>query len=111
MDFKRSQQLRVCDPYPIYEQINSITSFVDASMVYGSEEERALELRQRTGGLMRIHGDSGLLPFEHMECEGEDDEPAFAAGKEKKSNVPILPRTEPPSHFGRPCYCYCQFHI
>ena len=84
MDFKRSQQLRVCDPYPIYEQINSITSFVDASMVYGSEEERALELRQRTGGLMRIHGDSGLLPFEHMECEGEDDEPAFAAGKEKK---------------------------
>ena len=45
------------------EQVNHITAFVDASMVYGSDEPRAAELRtlDGTGQLKTSEGD--LLPF------------------------------------------------
>ncbi|XP_024918295.1 eosinophil peroxidase [Cynoglossus semilaevis] len=52
------------------EQINTLTSFLDLSQVYGSEEKLALKLRdlQNDGGLLRVNTefrDNGreLLPF------------------------------------------------
>ena len=47
----------------VRQQVNQITAFVDASNVYGSDEERALELRtlDGTGHLKTSEGD--LLPF------------------------------------------------
>ncbi|XP_074869603.1 myeloperoxidase-like isoform X2 [Carettochelys insculpta] len=54
------------------EQINAITSFLDASMVYGSEEPLARSLRNQTNqlGLMALNQNFtdaglGLLPFEN----------------------------------------------
>ncbi|XP_015672685.1 myeloperoxidase [Protobothrops mucrosquamatus] len=62
----------VCNPKTfVREQLNSITSFMDASMVYGSEEPLAKSLRNQSNslGLMAINqnfADAGLalLPFE-----------------------------------------------
>ncbi len=94
MDFKRSQQLRTCDRYPVYEQINTLTSFVDASMVYGSDEERAEALRTHQAGRLKVNGETHdeLPPFEMSECHGgeeqeeEEEEPLFIAGKEHQYN-------------------------
>ncbi len=70
--------MRTCDRFPVYEQINAITSFLDASMVYGSDEERAAELRTGRDGMLK-EGDM-LLPLEEDECEEEEKDPAFMAG-------------------------------
>ena len=43
-------------------QVNSITSFIDASMVYGSDDERANALRTFVGGAL-ITSSGELLPF------------------------------------------------
>ncbi|HEX5050137.1 MAG TPA: peroxidase family protein [Planctomycetota bacterium] len=55
----------VCEPDPlgVRQQMNVITSFLDGSMVYGSDAARALELRRLdgTGRLKTSAGD--LLPF------------------------------------------------
>lgn len=56
----------------IRNQINALTSFVDASMVYGSEDALALKLRNRTNqlGLLAVNTfkDNGraLLPFDNL---------------------------------------------
>jgi hypothetical protein len=42
-------------------QINSITSWIDGSNVYGSDDETAMSLRTLTGGLMKT-SDGDLLP-------------------------------------------------
>lgn len=44
------------------QQVNSITSYLDASMVYGSDTGRALALREGTGGRLRM-GANNLLPL------------------------------------------------
>ncbi|KFQ16207.1 Myeloperoxidase, partial [Leptosomus discolor] len=67
------QSASVCNPKTFTrEQINAITSFVDASTVYGSEDCVAKSLRNRTNnlGLMAVNQnftDAGLelLPFEN----------------------------------------------
>ena len=60
MAFSRSLAACVDEDEPLVngifrprEQINAITSFIDASMVYGSDEELARELRSFEGGLLR----------------------------------------------------------
>ena len=69
-----TRSTRICDLEP-REQLNSITSYVDASTVYGSTEERALYLRDLTNDLghlregisVNVYGkvSKSLLPFVH----------------------------------------------
>lgn len=67
------QSASVCNPGTFTrEQINAITSFIDASTVYGSEDSMAKSLRNQTNqmGLMAVNQnftDEGLelLPFEN----------------------------------------------
>ncbi|NWU98616.1 PERM Myeloperoxidase, partial [Upupa epops] len=67
------QSASVCNPRTfIREQINAISSFLDASTVYGSEDSMAKSLRNQTNqlGLMAVNQnftDAGLelLPFEN----------------------------------------------
>ncbi|XP_016066179.1 PREDICTED: eosinophil peroxidase [Miniopterus natalensis] len=87
----------------IRNQINSLTSFLDASMVYGSEVSLALRLRNQTNyhGLLAINQrfrDNGraLLPFDNL----HDDPclltnrsariPCFLAGDSRSSETPFL---------------------
>ena len=56
---------------PYRNQINEITSWVDGSNVYGSDDETAIALRTRSRGLMK-QSEDGLLPV--------DDEGFFLAG-------------------------------
>lgn len=51
------------DENGIREQLNEITGFLDASMVYGSDDERAALLREFQGGRMRIQENDTLLLF------------------------------------------------
>ena len=49
--------------YGVREQVNEITAFIDASNVYGSDDERAAELRTLDGtGRLKV-SDGNLLPF------------------------------------------------
>ncbi len=56
------------------EQVNSITSFLDDSMIYGSDQETLDKLRSFEGGKMRMTED-GLLP--------RDEKGMFIAGDER----------------------------
>ncbi|XP_054857793.1 eosinophil peroxidase-like [Eublepharis macularius] len=87
----------VCNPTTLVrEQINAITSFLDASMVYGSEEPLAKSLRNRTNclGLMALNQNFtdkglGLLPFENnskslcLFTNKTDNIPCFIAGDKR----------------------------
>uniref|UniRef100_A0A452QKX8 Myeloperoxidase n=1 Tax=Ursus americanus TaxID=9643 RepID=A0A452QKX8_URSAM len=87
----------------VRNQLNALTSFVDASMVYGSEVSLALRLRNRTNflGLLAVNTrfrDNGraLLPFDTL----RDDPclltnrtariPCFLAGDSRSSETPKL---------------------
>ena len=66
------------DENGVAQQINQITSFIDASNIYGSDAERAANLRSRFGGFLLTSdgvgnvtdGTGHLLPF-NFEVEGE----------------------------------------
>jgi len=47
----------------VRQQINEITAYIDASNVYGSDEERAFVLRLRDGSGRLATSEGGLLPF------------------------------------------------
>ena len=68
------------------EQINQVTSFIDASQVYGSSQELAHSLRAMVGGLLkhggRAESDKGNLPFQKERPEG-GLLPFFIAGDER----------------------------
>ena len=83
----------------IRQQVNSITSFTDASNVYGSNEALAMDLQDLTDDLGNLRtgimSDAGkpYLPFDHAneECvqvPGADVVPCFLAG-DKRSNEHI----------------------
>lgn len=63
------------------EQVNQLTSYIDASNVYGSSDQDAFDLRDRTssGGKLKIHTNvnhpKGLLPFNldaPMDCQRDN---------------------------------------
>ncbi|CAK7291446.1 Eosinophil peroxidase [Vulpes lagopus] len=87
----------------VRNQLNALTSFVDASMVYGSEDPLATRLRNLTNqlGLLAVNtrfSDNGraLLPFDNL----RDDPclltnrsariPCFLAGDSRSSETPKL---------------------
>jgi len=67
----------------VRQQLNNITSFIDASLVYGSEHERAEALRTLDGtGRLKV-GPGNLLPlnFEGLEnADDDENEMLFLAG-------------------------------
>lgn len=77
------------------EQMNQITSFSDASNVYGSDLCEMRELRTFFGGQLNatktFHGGKDLLPhtIENAECKAESGR-CFEAGDARNSEQPVL---------------------
>jgi peroxidase len=77
------------------EQMNQITSFADASNVYGSDLCEMRELRDFVGGRLNstktFHGGKDLLPqtAENAECKSESGR-CFEAGDARNSEQPVL---------------------
>lgn len=61
--FNRSEFVIGTGAVPRREVVNSITSYVDASMVYGSDPVRANALRTFRGGKLKTSSDGKLLPL------------------------------------------------
>ncbi|XP_040062962.1 peroxidase [Ixodes scapularis] len=88
-------------PGPYREQINEVTSFIDASIVYGSSEEESKKLRSEDGKGAKMLMDKtslyipkGLLP---RKSEGECfsympgcDKQCFRAGDNRASLTPVI---------------------
>jgi len=66
----------------VREQINAITSYIDASNVYGSDAQRAAELRTQDGTGRLKTGPDDLLPFNSANLRNAPDDSAsfFLAG-------------------------------
>ena len=64
------------------QQINQITSFIDASNVYSSDEERAAALRTFVGGKLKTTNGGMFLPFntEGLDNAGGLDPALYLAG-------------------------------
>ena len=72
---------RIVDNVP--QQVNEITAFIDASNVYGSDIERALELRTLDGTGRLKTSDGELLPFNtngFANAPNSEDDSYFLAG-------------------------------
>jgi len=67
MPFRRSKYDPATGTSPANprQQINEITSYLDASMVYGSDETRALALRTMSGGKLKTSA-GNLMPLNTM---------------------------------------------
>lgn len=82
------------DPSNPRQQVNQITSYIDGSMVYGSDEATALALREGAGGRL-IVGPGNLLPFNTLGVEMDDPfgrphDQIFAAGDIRANEQPGL---------------------
>jgi len=77
------------------QQTNSVTSFIDASMVYGSDAARATALRTLSGGKLKTSA-GNMLPFNTMGLSNDNDARVlpdtslFAAGDERANENPSL---------------------
>ncbi len=77
------------------EQVNSITSFLDGSMVYGSDMGRATALRTGVDGLLKTSGGGMMLPLNTMGLENANESPnadtsLYAAGDIRANEQPGL---------------------
>lgn len=75
-------------------QMNSITAFVDASQVYGSDDARALALREMIGGRLRV-SEGNYPPFNELELANDNPlrAPAaslYLAGDVRANENPVL---------------------
>lgn len=77
------------------EQINQVTSYLDASVIYGSSEEEARDLRTFEGGRLRMQSSSatvGLLPPADgsHDCRASNRSRCFRAGDIRVNEHPGL---------------------
>lgn len=74
-------------------QINQLTSFIDGSQVYGSEDKHAKDLRLHSGGLLKSGGSTGSrkdnLPFQDKMAPRQNI-PLFDAGDTRSNEVVSL---------------------
>jgi len=96
LDFQRSAPTtpRDCN-FGNREQMNSITAYIDASQIYGSERWLTYYLRTRSGGELRYTTSNGemLLPpdFNVAECSDQPwSRPCFLAGDVRVNEQPNL---------------------
>ncbi|RUS72077.1 hypothetical protein EGW08_020159 [Elysia chlorotica] len=89
MPFVRSSQTKVDG---VGEQTNSITAYIDGSMVYGSSEEHMQELRGTNGRLRTLqqHRSDYLPAAGDSACRNETGEHCFLAGDERVNEQPGL---------------------
>lgn len=76
------------------QQVNTVTAFIDASMVYGHSEERAAALRAFEGGRL-IARDGSLLPWNTAGIEMENpshrpEDQLYMAGDVRANENPAL---------------------
>ena len=78
----------------VRQQVNDITAFIDASNVYGSDEERAFALRTLDGTGRLKTSDGDLLPFNvdglHNAMPGGDPADFFLAGDIRANEQAVL---------------------
>jgi hypothetical protein len=79
------------------EQMNSITSYLDGSQIYGSDAARASALRSHVGGRMLVQSNptGDLLPLNSMNVDmgampGSDATQVYAAGDGRANEQPCL---------------------
>lgn len=75
----------------VREQINERTSFVDGSMIYGSDFSRENQLREKSNGRLAEHVQN-LLPPHPQGCPAEIQatRDCFVAGDHRQSETPTL---------------------
>jgi hypothetical protein len=83
------------DFVPVREQVNEVTSYIDASQIYGSSSDRAAALRTNGGlGAKLTLTEQGLLPFNTLGLPNDNDGPLpddqmFVAG-DVRANENVL---------------------